>query len=728
MADRALPAPGRLDGLAAQAAAAHPDRTAITGGGATVDFATLDARATAVARALAGRLDGPGTVAVASALHPDFAAAYYGAARAGQVVAVVNPLIPEIGVRHVLATSRARLAFVDAGLLPKLKAVRADLPDLREVVLIGGAEDDGTPTLEELLAAAPAGDGWQPPAVDPDDTACLQFTSGTTGLPKAVRLSHRNLTVNAAQIAAAHRLDADSVSLNHLPTYHPMHLNSAVAAAATQVLCDAPEPVDAVHAANTHGATHFYSLPVRLARLAADPALDGLTLRTVARIASGGSALPPEAAAKLTERFGIPVFQGYGLAETSPLTHSDDPDRPAHGSVGRPVPGTDCRIVDLETGAELPAGQPGEVQLRGPQVMKGYLGAPDLAPGEWFTTGDIGRVDEDGRLFLIDRLGDVFKVDNFLVAPSEVEQVAAAHPLVREAVVVGLPDGHGYRVAGALLVLDEPERLAAAVEQINAELPYYQRLVHTEAVASIPRSGNGKIQRRVLGGQFAARLGLTDPQTEGSEAMGAPLFTVINTFVLKDPAGGAAFEQRFLDHVEWMRAQFGFRSHQAVRALAEPEVYVNFGWWATPGDFQQVLGSETFQAHAKEFHQLVDVQAEPSMGVLRVEGEPAAQDTEGAVLAVERFTATGDAEKFEAAFAAWTEAAARTAGFGHADLAKALMRPGGYTALTRWASPAAWEQARALPEYADLAALADSEVRAAAPVAGTRTPAAPAGV
>ncbi|RKE21274.1 AMP-binding protein [Streptomyces sp. TLI_171] len=725
MADQALPAPGRLDGLAAHAAAAHPDRTAITGGAAELDFATLDARVTAVARVLAERLDGPGTVAVASALHPDFAVAYYGAARAGQVVAVVNPLIPEIGVQHVLATSRARLAFVDAGLLPKLKAVRANLPELREVVLIGGAEDGDTETLAALLDAAPADGSWSPAAVDLDDAACIQFTSGTTGLPKAVRLTHRNLTVNAAQIAAAHRLDAASVSLNHLPTYHPMHLNSAVAAAATQVLCDAPEPVDAVHTANTHGATHFYSLPVRLARLAADPALDGLALRTVTRIASGGSALPVEAAEKLTARFGIPVFQGYGLAETSPLTHSDDPDHPAHGSVGRPVPGTECRVVDLESGAELPAGQPGEVQLRGPQVMKGYLGSPELAPGDWFTTGDIGRVDEQGRLFLIDRLGDVFKVDNFLVAPSEVEQVLSAHPLVREAVVVGLPDGHGYRVAGALLVLDAPDRIAEVVEQVNGDLPYYQRLQHAEAVDAIPRSGNGKIQRRVLAGQFAARLGLADPQTEGSRDMAAPLFTVINTFVLKDPSGGAAFEQRFLDHVQWMRAQFGFRSHQAVRATEQPDVYVNFGWWATPGDFQQVLGSETFQAHAKEFHQLVDVQAEPSMGVLRVDGA-AAED--GAVLVVERFTVTEDADKFEAAYRGWLDAAQRAEGLGHADLAKALMRPGGYTALTRWVSEDAWLAARQLPEYADLAALADSEVRLAAPVAGTRTPVASAGV
>lgn len=513
MADRhrqyAPDVPRRLDGLLTEAAAAAPGRTALIHGADRVTYGELDRRVTAAAVALRALLPGTGaTVAVASVLHPDFAAAYYAAARAGHVAAVVNPLLREEDLLHVLTLSGARLAFVDAALYERLAAVRDRLPGLEQVVLIGDGTREGLTGLREVVDGAPA--GGLPPEVpaDPDDVVCVQFTSGTTGRPKAVRLTHRNLTVNADQIAVAHRLTGTSVTVNHLPTFHPMHLNSAVRAAATQVLCTGPEPHHAVAAANQHAATHLYSLPVRLARLAAAPNLEELGLRTVTRIASGGSGLPVAAAARLTERFGIPVFQGYGLAETSPLTHSDDPDRPLHGSVGRPVAGTECRVVDVESRAVLPAGSVGEVQLRGPQVMKGYLGGPDgtgLEPDGWLTTGDVGRIDDEGRLFLVDRLKDVFKCDNFLVAPSEVEQVLGRHPLVREAVVVDLPDEFSGAVAGALLVLD-PSVTADRTEQAVAEamafvgdrLPYYQHIRHARAVEAIPRSGNGKIQRRLL--------------------------------------------------------------------------------------------------------------------------------------------------------------------------------------------------------------------------------------
>ncbi len=507
--------PSRVDGLLAESAALYPDRVALVGDDGELSYATLDRRASSVAAALPGLLAGSGAasggaVAVASVLHPDFAVAYYGAMRAGQVVAVVNPLLREEDLVHVLTLSGARSAFVDADLGLRLASVRDRLPELRQVVLIGADAQAGAglPTLAGLLADAPA-EPAPPVPVLADDVACIQFTSGTTGRPKGVRLTHRNLAVNAAQVADAHRLDSASVTVNHLPTFHPMHLNSAVRAGATQVLCTGPAPADAVGAANRHSASHLYSLPVRLARLAADPDLGELTLETVTRIASGGSALAVPAARRLTERFGIPVFQGYGLAETSPLTHSDDPDNPVHGSVGRPVAGAECRVVDVDSRAVLAVGSVGEVQLRGPQVMKGYLGGPDgtgLEADGWLTTGDVGRVDADGRLFLVDRLKDVFKCDNFLVAPSEVELVLHGHPLVRESVVVDLPDALSGAVAGALVVLLPGAELAEVLATVNEQLPYYQRISRAQAVDSIPRSGNGKIQRRVLREELLAAL------------------------------------------------------------------------------------------------------------------------------------------------------------------------------------------------------------------------------
>ncbi|MBP0460082.1 AMP-binding protein [Streptomyces montanisoli] len=747
--------PERLDGLLAESAAAHPARTALVGGGREMDFAELDRRVTAAAdaiRALVAGEEGPpraATVAVASVLHPDFAVAYYATVRAGQVVAVVNPLLREDDLRHVLELSGARAAFVDATVYGRLAAVRDRLPLLRDVVLIGeGAEEAAdaasVPTLDALVTGPSGTKPWTPPGAE--DVACVQFTSGTTGRPKAVALTHRNLAVNAAQIADAHLLDADSVTVNHLPTFHPMHLNSAVRAAATQVLCTGPDPVDAVTAANDHGATHLYSLPVRLMRLAADPALAGLALRTVERIASGGSALPPMAAGRLTARFGVPVFQGYGLAETSPLTHSDDPDHPVHGSVGRPVAGTECRVVGIESREPLPAGEKGEVQLRGPQVMKGYLGRPEgagLDADGWLTTGDVGRVDDDGRLFLVDRLKDVFKCDNFLVAPSEVEQLFARHPLVRECVVVDLPDDFSGAVAGALVALhrgavapgaDPAALLASVVASVNPLMPYYRRVRHAKAVAAVPRSGNGKVQRRVLREELIqhraeAATPPAAPQadhrpTDERPDMPAPLFTVVNTFTLKDPSGGPEFERRFLRHVEWMRGRDGFDSHQAVRSSGRPDVYVNVGWWRAAEDFQQVMASDVFQAHAAEFHEIVDVSADPSMGVLRVDGRPVEHADEDGLrdVVVEEFTVTGDGAAFEAAFHAYAQKAAAGDGLVHIDLARSLFqREGGYTAVTVWHTARQRAAAQAGPEYAAVLAEADVRVVEATPVTGVRT-------
>ncbi|MFE3180546.1 antibiotic biosynthesis monooxygenase family protein [Streptomyces violascens] len=203
-------------------------------------------------------------------------------------------------------------------------------------------------------------------------------------------------------------------------------------------------------------------------------------------------------------------------------------------------------------------------------------------------------------------------------------------------------------------------------------------------------------------------------------------FTVINTFTLLDPAGAEEFEARFLTHVEWMRAQPGFLAHQAVRSADRPEVYVNLGWWERPEDFQQVLASATFQEHAEEFHRIVSVEADPSMGIARFDG---AAGEPGDVLFVDFFTVGADhADAFVGAHRAHAGAAAAIDGFVAADLAKSLFaRPGGFTALTRWRDAEAALAATALPEYDALAALAEVRTVPAAHVAGNRAEPAPAG-
>ena len=597
-----------LGSLLRQAAARHGERTALRTGTAALTFAELDAGADRCAAAVQ-RLMGAdgGTVALASPLDPAFAVAFYGIARSGNVVAPVNPLLRADELLHLLGTTRAALAVVTPPIAAELRSIRAELPDLRHVVLLDeGWPGHGTPAAVRT---------------DPRGVACVLFTSGTTGPPKGALLTHRNLTVNAAQVASAHHLDDSSVVLNHLPKYHLMHLNSALHAGATQVLCARPEAADAVAMAARFGATHYYSIPVRLSRLAADARLAELAMPSVRMIASGGSALPAESAEALRAHFGVPVVQGYGLAETSPLTHSDGPVDPVPGSVGPVVEGTECRVVDVATREPLPAGERGEVQVRGPQVMRCYLGGDSpLDADGWLSTGDVGHVDATGRLFLTDRIKDVFKCDNYLVSPSAVERRLRAHPAVLDCAVFDLPDHLSGAVAAALVVLaDRATPVGEVLTQVNEQLPYYQRVRHAEVVDAIPRSANGKIQRTVLRRDATERRAAVPPGNGGRAVAEAAQIVAVTRFTVKGDA--AEFEAAFTAHAEFMRGRDGFLRAQMIRSVRTPEVYVNVGWWRDQDSYLAVLRSDEFRGHLGEFARLADV--EPMQGPVLFTLEPA---------------------------------------------------------------------------------------------------------
>jgi long-chain acyl-CoA synthetase len=508
-----------LDGLLRRAARRRPDHPAIRDERGSLSYAELDAYADRFARALLNRTGGRGAaIGVANVLDAAFAAAFYGTSRCGDRVVMVNPLIREAALEHVFRTAGIEVAVLSAETAGRLAAVREKLPALREVYVIdpdpAGPLPEGARPLAELLAHdGPSSAALPDPAGrDLDAVACVQFTSGTTGPPKGVQLTHRNLVTNAAQAAYALGLDEASVCLNHLPLYHLMHLDATVYAVGTQVLCRRPDPVASFATAAAAGATHYFGLPVRLARLVADPRFGQVAAGPELRlVACGGSALAPAVAAALRERLGVPAIQGYGLAELSPLSHNDLADRNKPGSVGRVVPGTECRIVDLDTGADLGTGELGEVLLRGPQLMAGYLGlpdAPDIDADGWFHTGDVGSTDADGWLFLADRIKDVFKVDNELVSPHEIERVLAADPAVADCVVVDHPDEFSGALvwAGVVPAAGRPADLAAIVERANARLADHQRIRHVEELSAVPRSPNGKVDRRSLRDRLRATV------------------------------------------------------------------------------------------------------------------------------------------------------------------------------------------------------------------------------
>lgn len=499
----------RIDDLLARAVGRAPDRVVLSTGDDDVTYRQLDERvqecATAL-RATYGQADV--VVAVAMSLEPAFAVGFYAAARAGYRSALVNPLLREEGLLHVLRTCRARVAIVPPALYQRLSSLRERLPDL-DLVLVTRTDPGltGAPTLAGWArhnGAEAAGTTLVPSRPgDADAVACLQFTSGTTGLPKAVCLSHRNLLVNAAQTAYHHRLDEASVLCNNLPGFHLMHLNITVNAAATMLLCDRSDPVAAISMASHRRATHFYTIPMRLAALAKAPEFAELAAPSLRAVLSGGAPLPADAAIALSDQLRVPVVQGYGLAETAPSVHLADLDRPRPGSCGVPVPGTETRIVDIDNRVVVPLGARGEIQVRGPQLMRGYLGresTADLTPDGWFATGDIGYLDADDHLFVVDRIKDVFKCDNWLVSPTQIERVLLRSPEIAECAVVDYPDQvHGAVACAVILPRREASRTGVDLANAaNATLPYYEQLRYLAPMDHIPRSATGKIDRRQL--------------------------------------------------------------------------------------------------------------------------------------------------------------------------------------------------------------------------------------
>ncbi|MCX4748900.1 AMP-binding protein [Kitasatospora sp. NBC_01287] len=517
--------PGTADVLLADSARRHPDRAALHTPAGSLSFAELEGRVDAWAGRFASGLGRRGVrIAVSSVLHQDFPVGYYAVLRSGNTVVPLNPLLPDPALRHLLAAARVAVALVGPGLADRIDRLRAELPLLEQVLVIGEGAGGAEPAIRRIMAAAST-------VPDPADLAAVTFTSGTTGPAKAVALGHRAIKACAAQFALAHRVDADSTLLAHLPIFSPLHLNAAVGAGAAQILAPGPLPgsaAEAVEPADRHGATHYYALPVTLARFAADPGLGAVKFRTVRQIAAGNATLPAPVVRALTEQFGVPVFQGYGLTEAAYLLHSDGPRAPRPGSAGPVLAGTRSQVVDLVTRQPLPPGNPGELLVQGPQLMLGYLDRPDLAPFDadgWFATGDVVRLDEDGYLFVLDRVADVFHRAGELVCPSELERALLAHPAVRDAAVVDGPGAEGpagegsaaegsdaCRVPMAFVVpqesgADGPDAaLAEVLAEVNAGLPPAQRIAHAEPLAAIPRRPtNGKVDRAALRAEMRAR-------------------------------------------------------------------------------------------------------------------------------------------------------------------------------------------------------------------------------
>ena len=488
-------------------AARWPDKAALIDGPSdrTITYAQLTESVDAVAAGLAARGFRKGDVfAIYSPNIPEYAVAFFGVARAGGINTTINPLYTSSELRHQLSDAGARYLVTIPAFLEKARESVAGT-SVEEVFVFGEAE--GATPFASLIGAG------VPPTVDidaRDDVGALPYSSGTTGLPKGVMLTHHNLVSNLAQTNAVETLDQAEVLIGILPFYHIygmlVIMCGALRVGATVITMPRFDLEQFLSLIQRHGVTTGYLVPPIVLALAKHPMVDQYDLSTLTNIMSGAAPLAESVATTCATRNNVLVRQGYGLTETSPVTHTNPPHLEVKvTSAGPAVPNTEFRIVDVATGEDAPTGDPGEIWLRGPQVMKGYLGNPDATRAMidrdgWLHSGDIGRADEDGYLYVVDRLKELIKYKGLQVAPAELEAVVQSHPAVADVAVIPSPDEEAGEVPKAFVVVKPnvsvtaDELMAYVAERVSPQ----KKVRRVEFIDAIPKVPSGKILRRQL--------------------------------------------------------------------------------------------------------------------------------------------------------------------------------------------------------------------------------------
>jgi len=485
------------------------DKPALLMGDRSVTFREIDRLSDQLAAALAKRGVRPGDrVTIFMPNSVEFVIAFYGTLKIGGVVNPINAQSKEREVRFQVDDAGASAVLYHAALAPVVDAIRSDLKGVRAFAVTGDTAPKGVDRFNDLLLADEPDLGFSA-RIGMNDLAALPYTSGTTGFPKGVMLTHANLTANQQQFFAAVPVRRDDVFLNVLPYFHIYALNllmtGAISLGATQVIMPRFDMVEYCTLVERQRATVCFIVPPIVLGLAMSPEVERHDFSSVRFFFSGAAPLAPDPARRMMQRIGKPIIQGYGLTETSPVTHANPFDAPVLESIGPVVPGTEDKIVDLETGTKtLPNGEVGEICVRGPQVMKGYWNKPqdtaDVIRDGWFHTGDVGRRDDKGYLFIVDRKKEFIKYKGFGVGPAEVEAVLCEHPAVADAGVIGKPNDEAGEIPKAFVQL-RPNTQATAEELIafvKERIADYKRVREIEFIDKVPRTASGKILRREL--------------------------------------------------------------------------------------------------------------------------------------------------------------------------------------------------------------------------------------
>jgi acyl-CoA synthetase (AMP-forming)/AMP-acid ligase II len=503
------------------------DKPALVDGpsGRTLTYRQLADAVERVAAGLAARGFAKGDVlALSSPNLPEYAVAMYGAMAAGGVVTGANPLLTAGELAGQLADASASILVTVPPFLEVARAAAAKAGGA-EVLVFGEAE--GATPFASLLAA-----GEAPPEVRIDpagDLAALPYSSGTTGLPKGVELTHANLVAQARQAQAVMGLTEDDVVVGVAPFFHAIGQNlilpTSLRAGATVVTMPRFDLAGFLGLVQEHRATFTIVVPPVVLALAGHPMVDDYDLSSLRLLGCGAAPLGADVEQRCADRLGCQVVQGFGMTEGTAAFAITPPDAPRRGSAGRLLPGTEARIVDPVAGGDLGPGRTGELWLRGPQVMRGYRNRPEataatLAPGGWLRTGDLCYLDADGYLFVVDRLKELIKYKGYQVAPAELEALLCAHPAVADAAVVPRPHPEAGEVPVAHVATRSEVSAAELGAWVAERVAPYKRLRGIRFVDQVPRSPTGKLLRRVL--VEAERAEAEAGRRAGAERAGEP--------------------------------------------------------------------------------------------------------------------------------------------------------------------------------------------------------------
>jgi long-chain acyl-CoA synthetase len=511
---------GSLYELFGRAVEEHRGKSAISFYGTTFEFGRLQALVEKMAASLAASgVEKGDRVALMLPNCPQYVISFFATVRLGAIVTQINPMYVEREIEHILNDSGAETIVVFADVYERVKAV---LPDtkLKTVIVVDFAGEPEWPgaghrPFGDFLSK----DADPAPEVDIDpaeDVAALQYTGGTTGMSKGAMLTHRNLVANVQQTIDVFVRDPAQFTgrkcVGALPFFHIYGLTCVmlfgIKLGVEQVLLSRFEVSEALAVFENDRPTMFSGVPTMyMALLASDADLRKHHLHDVQIFNSGGSALPVNLKRSFEEEVGKPLFEGYGLSEASPVTHNNPPflGQGREGSIGIPIPSTDARVVDVETGEnELPVGESGELIIKGPQVMKGYLNLPDetaeTLKGGWLYTGDVAKMDESGYFYIVDRKKDMIVASGYNVYPREIEEVLFEHPDVAEAVAIGVADEYRGESVKAFVV--KRSGAQATEEDVQAfckeRLAAYKTPKAVEFREELPKSAVGKLLRRVL--------------------------------------------------------------------------------------------------------------------------------------------------------------------------------------------------------------------------------------